>query len=700
VGVSGIEEVFAFRTAVEGQVSGTPRQAGGIHFHAPPTTSDPVPRQLPPPPHRHVGRESALDELDRLRESGVGLMVVSGVAGVGKTALALRWLHELVTLFDDGQLFVDLTDPAGGPAAPTDVLEWFLISLGVPQDRVPLDPDQRAALFRSVTAHRQLMVLLDNAVSAAQVRALIPTGKGSLVVVTSRYRLSGLALDGAKWVDLAPLETAAAMRLFDSVVGTDRVLAEEPMARRVAQLCGGLPLALSIVAARMAGRTRRTFAREFDEVARDPLRGLRLDADVSVSVVLDWAAETLSEEARTAYHCCGWHPGREFGPDVVTAGMRRPAADVVAAIDDLVEANLLVETAEDRFTCHDLVRLHARGVAPPHEGERARRRMIEWYLDRTVAADLVIHPLRPRVSDRYSTVAKDEFADPAAAIAWLGAERANVRAALDVAATHGLDDLAWQFCEAQWGFFLHTRRYSDWIDTQLVGIGAAQRVGARTAEATLRAQLGYAYTQIDRHADAAVHSGLALDLATADDDLAMQATALEQLGLATRRDDPIAALGHFQRSRELNERIDRPRGVALCRRRVGEVLADLGRFDEAAVELTAVATTMAELGDPTQHARAVTMLGAVHLLAGRPAVARHALTEALAAMREFGSPYYQAEILVCLGDAADYDGDTESARRHWHAAADLYESVHDDKAAAIRSRLADPMTPHRTKQPE
>ncbi|MGX7828026.1 NB-ARC domain-containing protein [Actinokineospora sp. 24-640] len=631
--------------------------------------------QVPPGPAGFVGRESELAELDRLRHRAP--VVVCGMAGVGKTSLALRWAQRSQTAFADGQLFANL----GGvePVTPSTVLEWFLLSLGTTPEQVPADLDRRAGLYRSLTARRVLLVVLDNAVSAAQVRPLLPTGPECAAVITSRARLSGLGLDGARWLDLDPMAERDSLRLLRSAVGEERVSAEAPAAEAVARLCGGLPLALSVVGARLATRARRTFARELADLAAEHTRlsELALDADASVELVLDLSRAALPADVLATYACAGRHPGREFGAAAVAAGLGWPAPRAQRALDSLVEAGMATEPEEGRYTLHDLIRLHAMNTGAP----TAREAMVRWYLDIAVAADTVIHPLRPRLGPRYGQVDADRFPDSAAAIVWLDRERANLRAALDTAAARAWDDVAWQFCEALWGLFLHTRRYGEWIDMQLVGAAAAHRVGDRRAEARVRVQLAYAYTKTGRTTEASTEISTALELARAEGDEAMEASALEQLGLLTT--DPLRAMEHFTRSRDLHERLGRPRGTALCRRRIGEVLVTLGRIDEAITEFTAVAATMAELGDLTQHTRAVTMLSAAHLRAGDRDRARGALSAALTTMRGFGSPHYQAEILTAMADA-----DPDNATRWLTEAADLYDEVGDPKATAIRARLA------------
>ncbi|OLR89663.1 hypothetical protein BJP25_04715 [Actinokineospora bangkokensis] len=664
-----------------------------VHFH--PAAREVVPRELPPDPGGFVGRDAELAALDAALDAVAGTsapIVVTGVPGLGKTALAVHWLHRVGAGFDDGQLVARLRDPdTGEPRTPAAVLGGFLLSLGVEPDRVPLERERCEVLYRSMTADRRLVVLLDDAVSAAQVRPLLPAA--GLVVVTSRARLSGLAVVGARWVDPGPVAGADALRLFDAVVGAERVAAEPGAALAAAELCGGLPLALGVVAARLAGRAHRTFATEVGELRGEAGRvdRLALRGGESVGVVLDVAASALDERTARVHRACAWHPGREFGAAVVAAGVDEPVADVLDAVDELVEANLVAEVADGRFGMHDLVRLHARGWAGDG-GRRVRERMVEWYLDRVVAVDLVVHPRRPRLGPRYGRV-EPAACTPAAALAWVAVERESITAAVAAAVELGRDDLVWQFCEALWGDFLHSRRYAEWIDLQHAGVAAAQRLGDRRAEALVRVQLGYACAKLGRRAEAVEHDTAAVDLARAAGDAAAEASALEQLGVAVVDDDPEAAAAHYRRARDLNVGLGRVRGVALCDRRIAEVLLRRGRFDDAARLLGSVAATMRDLGDPTQHARAVMRTAEAHVLAGAPGRALDVLRAALAEMAEFGSPHYQAEILERMGEVAARTGDVDGAARHWAGAAGFFEATGDRAAVERVTALAAALAP-------
>ncbi|MGW5052698.1 tetratricopeptide repeat protein [Actinokineospora sp. NPDC004072] len=656
---------------------------GAVHFHGQPAWRV-TPDQLPRPPAAFVARAAELAAMDCAHDAGGGPLVLTGIGGAGKTALAVRWLS--TRPHPDGSLFAVLS----GPAAPSDVLEWFLLSLGVPPERIPPDEPRRAALYRSVTADRQLRVLLDDAVSARQVRPLLPAG-GSAVVVTSRALLSGLATDGAQWVRVEPFGAGDSVRLLESVVGRDRVAAEPSAAAALGRLCGGLPLALSVVGARLATRSRRRLEWEVGNLdsERERLAGLALGDDLSVSAALDLSTRDLPAPLREAYHVCAWHPGREFGVPAVAAGAGVADAEMAGRLEALCEAGLVMEVADGRYALHDLVRLHGRGEG----GSAAVRAVVEWYLDRTVAAELTIHPLRERIGPRFP--AARPLGSSEEALAWAEAERANVRAAVDSAVEHGWDDLVWQFCEALWGRFLHTRRYAEWIDLQQAGIASARRCGDARAECRLRNQLAYAYAQLGDTESATEHCTRAMDLARACGDEMGEAIAWEQLGVVVRSADPEHALACFRRSRDLHAQLDCTRGVVLCRRRIGEILADRGELAAAADELSAVVTATADLRDPVQHARAAALLAGIELRQGDGGRARRVLADATAAMRDFGSPYYTAELLTALGDAARHEGDHDAALTAWTEAADLYTESDEAKADAVRERIGQ-LPPHRT----
>lgn len=682
---------------VSGQVSGPVVQAGSIgsvYLHAAPATAV-VPRQLPPAARGFAGRRFEVDHLERwLGDDGPLCVVISGAGGVGKTSLALRWLHDVRDRFPDGQLYLDLDafSPTG-PVRSEEALECFLLALGVPADRVPPDLAGRTALFRSLTAQLSLVVLLDNATTSAQVRPLLPASSGCAAVVTSRWRLAGLGMDGARFLELEPMETEASLELLANAVGKDRLSVEHGAARELATLCGGLPLALSVVAARLSAHPRRSLSREAGDLRaeRDRFPGLVLGEDVSVEAVLDLSYRELTARQALVYRTCALHPGIEFGVDVVADVLGELPA---ATLAELVEANLLVELDDRRFRFHDLLRLHAlrkvereTSVAERHE---LSSRMVEWYLDTLVSADVLLRPTRRRVGPRFAVPANRAglFGDHREALRWFDVERANLRQACLHSAELGLDDLAWQFCEAMWSGFLHTRHYDDWFVCHEVGVAASQRCANRAAEAQLRLQLSFALSALRRFDEALEQGTAALRIEQETGDRRAVAVVLNQLaGIAQAGGDLTTALSLLLQAREIREEIGTARALAFCGRRIGEVLADQGHYPDAVRELGAAVDAMARLDDEVQQAWSLVSLGKTYLRWEQAEQAGVHLRAALDIMRRVGTPFYEAEVLTALGETAEAIGDLPAARRHYSGALDRYVQVEEPKAVELRARL-------------
>ncbi|QTR03924.1 hypothetical protein J7S33_02535, partial [Saccharothrix algeriensis] len=650
-----------------------------------------VPRQLPPAPRLFTSRRRELAHLNRLLDDeGALVAVVSGPAGVGKTSLALRWLHDARARFPDGQLYVDLgAHSPGGPATPEEVLEWFLVALGVRASGIPLGLERRQALFRTLTADRSLSLLLDDAVSAAQVRPLLPTAARSAVVVTSRWRLSGLAVDGARFVEVESFDVEASLELLERAVG-QRVASEPDAARELARLCGGLPIALCVVGARLSTHPRRTLSKEVGSLRSERLGSLAVQGGLSVEAVLDKSYVDLPARHARVYRLCAVHPGGSFGLEAAAAAAGEPPPEVEPVLDELVEKNLLTEVGDERFRFHDLLRLHARRQADWHsaaESDAALRRVVEWYLHRAVGADLAVVPDRPRVGPLFRG-ARPAFPRAAEALDWLVAERGNLVTAIGEAAERGWHDLAWQLTEAMWGFFLHRRHLADWVLAHEIGVGSAHACGHVVAQARLRLQLAVGYVGLGREADASEQVELALRLGETAGDRGSVATAVSQLGrIARGRRDPAAALAHFRRALEIESDLGRRRGVALAHRRIGEALTDLRRHEEAIVELATAEAVLVELGQVVEAARARGLLALPKLALGRVDEAARLLEAALPALAGTGSPHYLADVLVPLADVAESRGDPAGAQERLRAAAAAYTAVGEPVPERIAARL-------------
>jgi hypothetical protein len=523
------------RNELSGSVVGGVVQAGvvhgGVHFHQ--GVEPVVPRQLPAAPAHFTDRADELSELDVLFPGPDRMLaVLCGPGGVGKTALAVHWAYRHLDRFPDGQLYVDLGGFSGAePVAPEEALGLFLRGLGVPPERVPARAAEQAALYRSLTADRALVVVLDNAFSVAQVRPLLPASHRAAVVVTSRSRLAGLVAEGARLLDVGPLGVASAVKLLDLAVGGARVAHEDAPARRLAALCGGLPIALRVAAARLVARPRWSVERVADELRdeRGRLQVLSVSPELSVRTTFDLSYRALRPTAAALYRRLSLHPGQDFGPSVAVSVLDDGE---LGALEELLEGSLIEEVREDRYRFHDLVRLHARDQAGADERASALRRIAEWYLAAARVADLVVTPHRNRLPYRYTAEpARLPVLDRATGLDWLERERANLIAAGRVALDRGWTDLAWQLADVMWPLLLHHKHYRDRFEVNDRGIRAAREWGVPVAEAVMLRRQGMAHQALGRFAEARWHYRASAERATAAGDLRGSADAREALAL-------------------------------------------------------------------------------------------------------------------------------------------------------------------------
>ncbi|MGA4846011.1 ATP-binding protein [Streptomyces sp. G5(2025)] len=508
---------------------------GGVHIHpAAPAPAAPgglgIPRQLHPVPDHFTNRVRELAELDlRAAEARTApvIAVISGPAGVGKTTLARRWLLGLADAFPDGQLYADLRGHSeGGPARPGELLGQFLRALG--QERIPADLGEQAALWRSATAGRRVVVLLDNALSAAQVRPLLPGGARALTAVTSRGRLSGLGMDGATFHPLDVLGTGDAVELLRRRIGADRVTREPEAALAVAEACAGLPLAVCVAAARVASRPRQPLAAMAGALgggAGGALDVLRVEGEYAVRAALDASYRLLSPELACGYRRLGLAPVPLLGVEAAAAACDLSTREADQLLDELAEVNLLEDlgpeprTGTGRYRFHDLVRAHAGQLAAEHEGSAgsgaAVRRVVDFYLYAATEAETLLTPSHRILPRGYAhrPAPPPPFADAHGALAWLDAERAHLMAALRTAAEHGWHDTAWMLTDAMWPLFLRLRPYELWVEAHETGLAAARRAGNREAESQMLTSGGAGLRNAGRPDAAVGWFGQALEVA-------------------------------------------------------------------------------------------------------------------------------------------------------------------------------------------
>lgn len=692
---------------VSGTVSGPVVQAGviqgGVHFHRRPALSV-VPRQLPPMPSHLINRGAETEALDRIisaepvaQRRGPSVAVLTGSGGAGKTAFALGWLHNNLTRFPDGQLYADLRAFGGrDPAAPSDVLTGFLRALGVLPEDIPFGLAEKSSLYRTVSAGKAMAVLADDADSAAQVRPLLPASAASVLVVTSRWRLGGLALDGARLVDIGALDERSAVELLSAVLGRDKVDLEPAPARQLVEICGGLPIALRVAAARLTARPRWSISRVVSTLAdqRSRLSSLAVPGEVSVQASLDLSYQELRPAAARLYRLLGLHPGIDFGLGLVAAAGEVTHQEADDLVGDLVDVNLVNEIAGDRFRFHDLLRVHAEQLAARQDTDDERgsavRRMVTWYLEYAITADLVVLPLRSRVNARYEQLRQlpPAFPNSVAALDSVERELPNILVVQQLAVDRKWWDTVWQLCEALWALFLYRKHFEYWVRTHERGIDAARRCGHLVAEARLSVQLGIAYLNLQRFDAAHGWFAKALELSRQNKDAGAEATAQEHLGLVARGNgNHEAAMTHFTRALEITEQLGQRRGTVLHLRRIGETLGEVDRQTEAVGYLRQAVDLATEIGDTVLRARALTRLGAVLLQLDQPSVAADALREATGILAEAGSPQYQAEAVETLASLYLHTGDLPAARQHLQQAVELYRDAHLPQERQVQARL-------------
>ncbi|MFG2085474.1 MULTISPECIES: tetratricopeptide repeat protein [unclassified Spirillospora] len=682
-----------------GRIAGSSVQAGsiagGVHITAPAATRLPAPAQLPPP-GLFANRLSELRQLSALAEHP-GPVVLTGPGGVGKTTLASRWLHGIKDRYE-GQLFVDLRGFSGAePLPPDEPLERFLRALGAAPESIPAGADEQSALYRSMTTGRRLVVMLDNAVSAAQVRPLLPGAGASLVVVTSRHRLTGLVVDGARFLDVAPLGEPGALELLEHLIGADRIGAERDHARSLVALCGTLPLAVCASGARLAARRRRPIAHAVAELGDEARRlsALRTgEGDISVSAVFNTSYQALDPEHATAYRLLGVHPGPDLCAAAAAALIGTGEERAAELLDGLLDASLLLEVPGDRYGFHDLVRLHARDAslapAPAPDRGAAFARLAGWYLTTAVAADLTLMPGRWHLGERYAAPPGDLFASRPAALEWLERERPNLEAVARQAHENGLHSITWQLSEAMWPLFLQRRHYPSWIRMYELGLAAAESDADFKAQARMLEGLGVIRLNLQEHATAAGHYETALAMERRAGHRLGEASALEGLGVvALATGAPSRATELFVLARDVHADLGRPRGIALMDRHIGEALSAAGRHAEAESTLTGALETFTRLDEPYHRARTLTCLGQARLRSGHPDEAATALHEARDVAREMDAPHVEADTLRELARIAQYRGDPAAERPLLERALALYTALGSPQAAQVTARLAD-----------
>jgi tetratricopeptide (TPR) repeat protein len=656
----------------------------------PPSPEVAVPRQLPSAVAGFAGRAGELEALTSLLEEAAlpgGTVVISaidGTAGIGKTALAVQWAHQVAGRFPDGQLYVNLRgfDPAGPPVTSAEAIRGFLDAFEVPAARNPVNLDTQAARYRSLLAGRRVLVVLDNARDADQVRPLLPGSPGSSVVVTSRNRLTSLIADGARPLPVGLLTDTDARQLLARRLGTDRVEAQPQAVQQIITRCARLPLALSIVAARAAARPDFPLAALAEEL-RDA-EG-RLQALDRLTAVFSWSYEQLSDPAARLFRLLGLHPGPDITAPAAASLAAVPLTAARPMLAELDRANLITEHAPGRFTFHDLLRAYAttqtRTYDPGTDQNAARERLLDHYLHTAQAAWHLSYPHHQQaitLAPPLPGVTPEEPADYPAAWAWFTAEYPVLLATIQLAADTGHHTRAWQLPHTLVPFFERQGHWHDFAATHQVALAATQDHADQQGQAHAHLGIGRARARTGRPDEARPELQDALRLFEERSDQAGQSDAHYYLGITFITEERYAeALTHLQQAVNLARNGGYPPGLAAALNGLGWVHAMDGNAEEALAYSEQSLPLFQDLGDRWGEAASLDTIGYAHQCLGHYQQAASSFNRSLAINRQLGDLYSQALAYDHLGDALCAAGHTTQARDAWQLAFDILKRFSD-----------------------
>lgn len=632
-----------------------------------------------------------------LREARAGgaalIAAITGTAGVGKSALAVHWAQDVAAEFPDGQLYVNLRgfDPSCSPMEPADVVGRFLSALGGVPEQIPASPEAQAALYRSMLAGKQVLLVLDNAHDEEQVSPLLPAGPGCLAIVTSRSDLAGLAGgDGVGLLTLEVLDETEARHLLAATLGPARLAAEPEAVTELTRLCSRLPLALAIAAAGAQARPQLTLAalaaevREVAERIGEPGAADPADPAASVRALLAWSYQNLSPAAAEMFRLLAVHPGPDISSLAAASLAGLAPSRAAPLLAELTGGHLLTEPASGRYAFHDLVRAFAAEQAGGL-GEPARRaalaRVLDHYLHTAHTASLLLNPGREplALAPLLAGVTQDPLADYRQALAWFEAERHALLSAVTRAADTGFDVYAWQLAWALTDFLDWRGDWIDWAAINRIALSAATRLRSATGQAHASRLVAHNYARIGdydqahacltdclalcrqagdralearvfltlcwlcehqlRHFEALAHAEQALALLRATGDQGGEAHALNNIGYChLRLGDPRLARSYCEEALALYGEGRNAHGQAIAWDSLGEVEHHLGRHAESAACYQRSVRMLRDHGDRFREADTLIRLGDNYSSAGHPAEAEDAWQQALAILNDLHHP--------------------------------------------------------------
>ncbi|GAA4608400.1 tetratricopeptide (TPR) repeat protein [Actinoplanes octamycinicus] len=688
-------------SAVEGSVV----QAAIVHLHPPSLPAPPLPRQLPRAPAHFTGRATEVALLDGLLDAPplaepgpVVITAVAGTAGVGKTALALHWAHAMADRFPDGQLYLNLRGyDARSPMTESEALGQLLRALGVAPLQIPRTAEEQGALFRSLVAGQRLLIVLDNVGRSDQIAGLLPGTSSSLVLITSRSTLSGIAaLENVPRVFLDVLDSNEALELFGRIVGPERVDAEAAQAQALVEKCAFLPLAIKIAAERVSNGSYDCLAdavRELQAHCLDELSDTDYD-QARIRAVFSWSYQALKADLQQVFRLLGLHPGPAIDAWATAALLSRPRRAAQKALRILRDVSLLEEPRPGRFRMHDLLKLYAQELVAKESSRSdrgaAQRRLAEWYLCTAEQADTILnkHRRRPSIDPAERPRQQRVFGAPIEALDWFELERVNLVETTRAAGERGLHTIAWRLPLFAFTYFRLRSHWNDYMTTFDLGLRSAQIIGDAFAEGWLASNLGIGAKETGQYEVALGYLEQALVIRRRLGDAYGEGQSLHHMA---------GVLEKLDRSEEAEEvyrasmRFHRAAGNRYCEGAtlisMGEYLQRNGRRREALRRYRQALEIHTEIGYLFGQGHALHLVASITEELGDTAGAIDAYRRALDCRMRIGHAVGQAETLERLGTVVAGTGLREEAAAMWREALAIFDRLGDIRADGIRALL-------------
>jgi tetratricopeptide (TPR) repeat protein len=678
---------------------------GGIHYHGASGLQFPPPHQLLAGVAGFVDRSPSLEKLNRLLLSLTNghptsvVAAITGPPGVGKTALAMHWAHEVRRQFPHGDLYIDMHGYGGGtPLSVEQALDAFLRSLNIDPEKIPIDLEERAALYRSMLGDKKMLIIIDNVASAKQIRRLLPGSDGCLAIVTSRSSLSSLvAREGATRVILDVLSPEDAIRLLAEIIGDERVESDQDAALSIARLCSYLPIALRVVAERVASQPYTALGEIVRELVSEQTRldALASESDelTDVRAVFSWSYRILSPEQQKVFRLLGLHTGVDFGSSVAAALVDVAVSTAKQQLRELANVYLVQQLAPDRYRLHDLLRAYSVERSQREESQRERthamRRMMSWYLLSADAARRVILPYSHAITvvrpDRIPALTFDNVTD---AMDWYEQERLNIISTLQQALDLGQYDIAWKLPVVSDGFFELRSYWLEWVKIHRDGLTAAEAVGDSLGRASNLLCLGDANWRIGVHEVALENYESSAAIARDMHDQWVEGFSLRGSGLIYQEQLRFGqSIDYFTRALAIFRQSGIHRGEGMALLSLGKSFAGLEQFEKSVSYCEAAIEIFRRIGDTWSQAWGILPLAYAYSETRAFEAAERSLREALAIFRQFNDRRSEALVLLSLGTVRSNLGNNVDALQHWTTALEIFEQLEDPHADDARAQI-------------